>query len=45
MKYSGFRYADLAKATGVDIGSVGTILARAKAKFRKMYESVRGEEG
>jgi RNA polymerase sigma factor (sigma-70 family) len=45
MKYSGFHYADLAKATGIEVGSVGTILARAKAKFRKMYERLRGEEG
>lgn len=43
MKYSGFRYHDLAKATGVEIGSVGTLLSRAKSKFRKLYDAVRGE--
>ncbi|MGG1663592.1 RNA polymerase sigma factor SigX [Brevibacillus sp. NRS-1366] len=44
MKYSGFPYAELAKATGVEIGSVGTILSRAKSKFRKLYDRMRGEE-
>ncbi len=44
MKYSGFRYAELAKVAGVEIGSVGTLLARAKHKFRSMYERMgRGE--
>lgn len=45
MKYSGFHYADLAKATGVEVSSVGTILSRAKSKFRRMYDRMRGEEG
>jgi RNA polymerase sigma factor (sigma-70 family) len=44
MKYSGFRYADLAKVTGVEPGSVGTLLARAKRKFRSMYERMRRGE-
>ncbi|EJL46272.1 RNA polymerase sigma factor SigX [Brevibacillus agri] len=45
MKYSGFPYAELAKATGMQASSVGTVLARAKSKFRRLYERVRGEEG
>ncbi|GEB34231.1 MULTISPECIES: RNA polymerase sigma factor SigX [Brevibacillus] len=45
MKYSGFPYAELAKATGTPVQSVGTILARAKNKFRRLYERIRGEEG
>jgi RNA polymerase sigma factor (sigma-70 family) len=45
MKYSGFAYSELAKATGTEVGSVGTLLARAKRKFRSMYDSVRGKEG
>jgi len=45
MKYSGFAYAELAKATGTQVGSVGTLLARAKSKFRSIYDSVKGEKG
>ncbi|MFS0555471.1 RNA polymerase sigma factor SigX [Brevibacillus sp. 179-C9.3 HS] len=44
MKYSGFPYAELAKATGTQISSVGTLLARAKSKFRTIYGRMRGEE-
>jgi RNA polymerase sigma factor (sigma-70 family) len=43
MKYSGFPYAELAKATGVEVGSIGTILSRAKKKFRSIYEQMRGD--
>ncbi|MFD2370768.1 RNA polymerase sigma factor SigX [Brevibacillus sp. GCM10020057] len=45
MKYSGFAYAELAQATGTQVGSVGTLLARAKSKFRSMYRSVKGGKG
>jgi RNA polymerase sigma factor (sigma-70 family) len=45
MKYSGFPYVELAKATGTEVGSVGTLLSRAKSKFRKLYDSLRGDEG
>ncbi|MFP3389967.1 RNA polymerase sigma factor SigX [Brevibacillus sp. SIMBA_040] len=45
MKYSGYPYAELAKATGMEVSSVGTILSRAKSKFRKLYDLLRGEEG
>lgn len=44
MKYSGFPYVELAKATGTQISSVGTLLARAKSKFRTIYGRMRGEE-
>lgn len=43
MKYSGFPYTELAKAAGVEVGSVGTILARAKRKFRSIYKQMRGD--
>lgn len=43
MKYSGFPYAELAKATGVEVGSIGTILSRAKKKFRSIYKQMRGD--
>ncbi len=45
MKYSGFAYGELAKATGTEVGSVGTLLSRAKTKFRSLYARMRGEEG
>lgn len=42
MKYSGFRYADLAQATGIDERFVGTMLSRAKKHFHKLYQRMRG---
>jgi RNA polymerase sigma factor (sigma-70 family) len=44
MKYSGYTYKELAIAAGVDSGSVGTLLARAKRKFRDLYQRKRGPE-
>ncbi|WP_139488888.1 RNA polymerase sigma factor SigX [Brevibacillus dissolubilis] len=44
MKYSGFPYHELAKATGVEKSSVGTLLARAKTKFRNLYKGWRGDD-
>lgn len=44
LKYSGFPYDELAKAIGVEKTSIGTLLARAKTKFRNMYKSVRGDD-
>ncbi|MED1781225.1 RNA polymerase sigma factor SigX [Brevibacillus fortis] len=44
MKYAGFPYAELARATGTQISSVGTLLARAKNKFRTIYDRMRGED-
>lgn len=43
MKYSGFPYTELARATGVEVGSVGKLLSRAKLKFRSIYKQIRGE--
>ncbi|WP_047152366.1 RNA polymerase sigma factor SigX [Aneurinibacillus tyrosinisolvens] len=43
MKYSGFNYRELAKAIDVENGSVGTLLARAKTKFSKLYKKMRGD--
>ena len=39
MKFSGHSYRDIAAAAGVEKGSVGTLLARAQARFREEYES------
>jgi len=44
MKYSGFPYNELALAVGVEKTSIGTLLSRAKTKFRTMYKQMRGEE-
>ncbi|ERI06639.1 Sigma-70 region 2 [Aneurinibacillus aneurinilyticus ATCC 12856] len=42
MKYSGFDYKELAHAAQVESSSVGTLLSRAKTKFRNMYKQMRG---
>lgn len=42
MRQEGFRYAEIARATGVAPGSVGTLLARALRRFAEVY---REEEG
>lgn len=38
LKFSGYRYREIAEAIDVDTGSVGTILARAQAKFKEYYQ-------
>lgn len=37
LKYSGYKYYEIAEAAGIDINSVGKILARAQAKLKKLY--------
>lgn len=44
MRQMGFSYQELAEATGVAPGSVGTLLNRAGDAFRKAYREVMGEE-
>lgn len=41
MKFSGFQYKEIADAIHIEVSSVGTLLARAKAKFRKMYRGIK----
>ena len=43
MKYSGYDYQELAEATKLHPGSIGTLLARARRKFRDLYQRKRGE--
>ncbi|GAB7388759.1 RNA polymerase sigma factor SigX [Bacillaceae bacterium] len=43
MKYSGYDYREMAQAAGVEKSSVGTLLARAKKKFRELYLKRRGD--
>lgn len=38
LRHSGFSYAEIAEATGLAPGSVGTTLARAQRRFREVYE-------
>lgn len=38
MRFHGYRYAEIATALGVEPASMGTILARAQARFRREYE-------
>ncbi|MDR6225596.1 sigma-70 family RNA polymerase sigma factor [Desmospora profundinema] len=45
MKYSGFSYQELSHALEIKAESVGTLLARAKNKFRKLYQRVREDAG
>jgi RNA polymerase sigma-70 factor (ECF subfamily) len=37
LRYSGLSYAEIAAATGVSPGSIGTLLARAEKEFEKLY--------
>ncbi|MFD3449415.1 RNA polymerase sigma factor SigX [Microbacteriaceae bacterium 4G12] len=43
MKFSGFQYKEIAQALHVEVSSIGTLLARAKSKFRSMYRGVKEE--
>ncbi len=42
MKHSGFSYDEIAEAIGVKKTSVGTIIARAQAKFKRVYLEQKG---
>lgn len=44
MKHSGFSYDEISEAIGVKKSSVGTIIARAQAKFKKLYLEKRGSD-
>ncbi|MBG9536034.1 sigma factor-like helix-turn-helix DNA-binding protein, partial [Bacillus thuringiensis] len=43
MKFSGFRYKEIAQVLQIDDSSIGTMLARAKLKFRKIFEQMEGK--
>ncbi|EEL31956.1 RNA polymerase sigma factor [Bacillus cereus Rock3-28] len=40
MKFSGFQYKEIAEVLQIDISSIGTLLVRAKQKFRKIYKQL-----
>lgn len=44
MKFSGFSYDEIARAIGVKKSSVGTIIARAQARFRESILEMKGSE-
>lgn len=43
LKYSGYTYEEIAKIMNINPNSVGTMIARAQRKFRKIYEEGEGE--
>jgi RNA polymerase sigma-70 factor, ECF subfamily len=40
LRYSGFSYAELARALGLSAGSVGTLLARAERDFEREFRAL-----
>lgn len=44
LKFSGYKYQEIATVAGMNVNSVGTILARAQDKFKKIYLEQRGGE-
>ncbi len=44
LKFSGMSYADIARAIGVKESSVGTLLARARARFKTEYLRLKGSD-
>lgn len=43
LKYSGYSYQDIANAIHIEPSSVGTLLARAKRRFKQVYTQMKGE--
>jgi len=37
LKFAGFKYAEIARIVNIDPATVGTVMARAQAKFQKEY--------
>ena len=44
LKFSGMSYEEIAEITGIKQGSVGTVLARARARFKQEYTRLKGSE-
>ena len=44
LRYSGYRYAEIARTLGVAPGSVGTMLARAEKAFAERYRQEFGQD-
>jgi len=43
LKYAGYTYEEIAKIMNINPNSVGTMIARAQRKFKKIYEEGEGE--
>lgn len=37
LKFSGYKYCEIAEVIGVDVNSIGTIISRAQKKFKEHY--------
>lgn len=42
LKFSGYKYHEIAELLGINKNSIGTILSRAQAKFKKSYLAKKG---
>lgn len=42
LRFSGFSYAEIAGVTGIQKSSVGTVLARAQARFKQEFQRRKG---
>ncbi len=40
LRYSGLSYAEIAATLGLNLGSIGTLLARAEAEFMEAYQAL-----
>jgi len=43
LKFSGYKYSEIAETIKIDKNSVGTVISRAQAKFKENY--LKAEEG
>ncbi|MFZ7102670.1 MAG: sigma-70 family RNA polymerase sigma factor [Peptococcaceae bacterium] len=44
LKYTGYTYSEISQVLGIEASSVGTMLARAKKKFKNALLSLKGDE-
>ena len=44
LKFSGMNYAEIARVAGIRENSVGTVLARARARFKREYSRIKGSD-
>ncbi len=44
MKFSGFKYGEIAQTANVERTSVGTLIARAKKRFKHVYSQMKGDD-
>ncbi|WP_232299503.1 RNA polymerase sigma factor SigX [Pontibacillus chungwhensis] len=44
MKFSGFKYGEISQTANVERTSVGTLIARAKKRFKNVYSKMKGDD-